>query len=315
MFLPRTRFGLLATALLAACTAMPAIATTPRPLDCAKAQAIAVGWTGKQVIRTLGKPYVMRFARDSMTYGWQDADGEDRLEVEFDNQQRNLDARQVQRIHGRCGGSAIGQAASTSALAPDAAALAALPRRITFEGTEFHLAYVAESVERRLRFVEYLPQGQTLDAWRTMIAVFLHADGSTPQSQLAQARQAAEQAGNPHFRQVHLSASGDEAAAALPMRRDSAVEYQLPYWRAVPGGVLATVYFSRLYGAQGAGLDRHVQDQEAAIDTHLAALRALPAIVPPAVGSNGALTLTRDGTAHSEVLVDAAAAPATRATH
>lgn len=282
-----------------------AAATRPRPIDCAKAQAIEIGWSGRQVTRALGKPYSIRFARDAMDYGWVSRDGADRLTIRFDVGERDVDARRVIAVDGTCSGTTIALSAAAPSPAIGHAAIAQLPRSIMFDGTPLHLAYVADAPEQKMRFAEYLPAGQSLATWRQMIAVFVHRDGSTPSSQLDQAERIAEQTRNPHFRQVHLASDGSEAAAAFPMLRDDAVEYQLPLWRAAENGVTGLVYFSRLYQQEGRDPEAWIADEHARIDARLSALRALPAIVPPDLGGTASLTLTTDGTANGEVVVPA----------
>lgn len=281
-------------------------ASQPRPIDCDKAQSIHPGWTAKQVTQAMGKPYIIRFSRGEMAYGWTTEDGKDKLEVTFEVATRKLDARTATAVAGSCGGRPI---ASTPASAPAAADIEVpgVPRRIEFGGTAFYLGYVAESADRAMRYVEYVPQGQSLATWHRMIAVFLHTDGGTPGSKLEQARQVAVQTRNPHFKQVHVSPTGDEAVAAFPMLRDDAVEYQVPRWRTVPGGLLATVHFSRTYRSEGVAVDAYIAGEEANIPGYLAGLRALPSIMPPELGGAGSLTLTRDGTESGEVLVPATA--------
>lgn len=304
--MPASRIAQRSAALVALLLWAPIVsASRPRSIDCDKAQAIRPGWTTKQVTRAMGKPYIIRFSRGEMAYGWTTEDGKDTLDVTFEVATGKLDARTATAVAGSCGGMPI---ASERASAPAAADIEVpgVPRRIEFGGTAFYLGYVAESADRALRYVEYVPQGQSLATWHRMVAVFLHTDGGTPGSKLEQARQVAVQTRNPHFKQVHVSPTGDEAVAAFPMLRDDSVEYQVPRWRTVPGGLLATVHFSRNYPSDGVALDAYIATEEANIPGYLAGLRALPSILPPELGSAGSLTLTRDGKESGEVLVPAA---------
>ncbi|WP_374012939.1 hypothetical protein [Pseudoxanthomonas koreensis] len=286
--------------------AFHASAVRPRPIDCGKARSIQPGWTAKQVTRTLGKPYMLRLSRNEMTFGWVTMDGSDELQVRFDTTINDADSRTVMSVEGTCHGERIEVRRSPAALFSDTE-IPGAPRRIDFNGIPFYLGYIAESDKRSMRYVEYVPDGQSLGHWKQMIAVFLHADAKTPESLLDTARQGAEDSGNPHFKQIHVSTTGDEAVAAFPMLRDDSVEYQIALWRTVPGGTMAIVYFSRSYQDEGIDIEAYVASEEARIDDHLAGLKALPSITPPLLGQSGSLTLTEDGTDDGKVLI-----PATR---
>lgn len=281
-----------------------AFATKPRPIDCGKAQSIQPGWTAEQVTRSLGKPYILSFARENMRYGWRSADGTDKLDVTFDLANPKMQQRSVIAIEGVCGGKQI-EADPRPGVDRRNVEVPGAPRRIEFGGNSFYLGYVAESREDAMRYVEYVPQGQSLKKWRNMIAVFQHTDDSTPEKHLELLRQRAEATGNPHFRQVYISPQKDEAIAAMPQMIDNALEYQVARWRITPKGTLAAVYFSRHYPDDKGQFDRdaYVAQEESRIPEHVAALKALPSILPPEMGGSGSVTLTIDGTETGEVLV------------
>ncbi|WP_153066532.1 MULTISPECIES: hypothetical protein [Xanthomonas] len=288
------------------CTPL-ALATKPRPIDCEKAQSIKPGWTAKQVTRALGKPYIIQFSREAMGYGWVNDDGTDKIDVKFDPANRKIDLRTVTEIEGICGGKQIDAHLSPTSILANIE-IPGVPRRIEFEGTIFYVGYISESRENSLRYVEYIPQGQSLNKWSTMVAVFHHFDGSTPEANMERVRQTGERSGNPHFKQIHVSPSKNETAAAIPQMRDDAVEYQVAHWQTAPGGTLAKVYFSRSYKDDAGKVDRDtfIAKEEARIPEHLAALRGLPSITPPETGRSGTLTLTVDGTDNGEVIVPTA---------
>ncbi|MCC8620105.1 hypothetical protein [Xanthomonas vesicatoria] len=285
------------------CTPL-ALATSPRPIDCEKAQSIKLGWTAKQVTRSLGKPYIIQFSRETMGYGWINDDGTDKIDVKFDLVNRKIDLRSVTEVKGVCSGKQIDIHLSPASI-PANIEIPGVPRRIEFEGTSFYVGYVAESRGDSLVYVEYIPQGQSLIKWSNMIAIFHHFDGSTPEAKLELLRQTGERSGNPHFKQIYVSPAKNETAAAIPQMRDDSVEYQVAFWKTAPGGTLAKVYFSRSYKDDAGKVDRNVfiAKEEARIPEHLAALRGLPPITPPETGRSGTLTLTVDGTDNGEVLV------------
>ena len=296
-----------ATAL--ACSA--AHATKPRPIDCAKAQAIAPGWTEKQVVKAMGKPYSVQLGGGSMGYGWQSEDGSDRLSVLFGSRAAKDEERQVVSVAGTCGGSAIAQLRDGEQATMGLQALATLPQgkdlpqRIAFDGTTFHLAFARDSRTPQMRFVEYVPQGQNLSHWKQMVAVFQHTDGSTPADKLRDAEKIAQQTRNPHFKRVDLAKDGSEAIAAFPMLRNDSVEYQVVRWTAVPGGVQASVHFVRNYTGE-APLDAFIADQEQRITARADGLKALAGIVPPPLGEVQTLIFTRNGREDSQVWTTAA---------
>jgi len=281
-----------------------AFATKPRPIDCSKAQSIQPGWTAEQVTRSLGKPYILSFSRENMRYGWRSADGVDTLDVTFDLANPKIQQRIVIAIKGICGGKQI-EADPHPGIDRYNVEIPGVPRRIEFDGNSFYVGYVAESHEDAMRYVEYVPQGQSLKKWRNMIAVFQHTDDSTPEKHLELLRQRAETTGNPYFRQLYMSPQKDEAIAAMPQMLDGALEYQIARWRTTPKGTLATVYFSRHYLDDKGQFDRdaYVAEEESRIPERVAALKALPSILPPEIGRSGNVTLTVDGTETGEVLV------------
>ncbi|WP_157836384.1 hypothetical protein ACQR5W_18620 [Xanthomonas sacchari] len=281
-----------------------AFATKPGPIDCGKAQSIQPGWTAEQVTRNLGKPYILTLSRENMRYGWRNADGTDKIDVTFGLANPKIEQRIAIDVRGTCGGKKI-EANPRTDINRNNIEIPGVPRRIEFDGNPFYLAYFAESHEDSVRHVEYVPRGQNLKGWRSMIAVFQHTDDSTPETHLELLRQRAEISGNPHFRQVYISPQKDEAIAAIPQMFDNALEYQVTRWRTTPKGTLATVYFSRHYPDDKGKFDRdaYVAQEESRIPGYLDALKSLPPILPPEIGRSGEITLTVDGTESSEVLV------------
>jgi len=292
-----------------ACNA--AHATRPRPIDCGKAQAIAAGWTEKQVVKAMGKPYSMQFGRDLMAYGWQSENGADRLSVRFDVGPAKVGERHVVAVTGTCKGSAIAQVADGELATMGLQALATLPQgkdlpqRVAFDGTTFHLAFAHDSRPQQMRYVEYVPQGQNLSHWKQMVALFQHTDGSTPADKLRDAEANARRTGNPHFRRLHLEKDGSVAIAAFPMLRDDSVEYQVVRWAAVPGGVQASVHFVRNYAGE-APLDAFIANQEQRVADRVQGLESLAGIVPPPLENTDSLIFTRNGREDSEVWTTAA---------
>ena len=126
----------------------PALATTPRPIDCEKAQSIKPGWTAKQVTRALGKPYIIKFSREAMGYGWVNDEGTDKIDVKFDLANRKIDSRTVTAVKGICGGNQIDAHLSPTSILSNIE-IPGVPRRIEFEGTFFMWAMLQNRVSAR----------------------------------------------------------------------------------------------------------------------------------------------------------------------
>lgn len=292
-----------------------AIASKPRPIDCAKARSIQVGMSERQVVQLLGKPYILGLGSGYMRYGWRDPQGVDKLDVQFDVLTEKIKERRVVVVDGSCAGEMIStlpqglQAAIWSKALAEFPHGAELPRHITFGETDLHLGYVGEDFSQKIRFAEYVPLGQSLLRWREMVAVFIHGDQSTPTQKLSEMEEIAKRTKNPHFLRILAANDGSEAMGALPSIKDDYVEYQVARWTSVPDGVRAEVYFIRSYLSDGLAIDAFVERQasRAKVDSH--SLDTLSRIVPPSLGENTGLTFTVNGRADGEVWVDPTVPP------
>lgn len=285
-------------------------ATKPRPIDCAKAQAVQVGWTQKQVEEALGKPYITQFGGANVSLAWQAPDGKDSLAVRFETDSKDAEQRRVVGIAGSCSGVQILHLAESRLEAVSLSELDQyphgrdLPRTIAFQGVTYYLAFVADGRDRKIRFAEYVPAGQSLTHWRQMIAVFLHGDGSVPLQKLDEMEGIARRTRNPNFKRLDVATDGGYASGALPMLREDSVEYQVARWVSIPGGVQAAVHFVRSYNDEGLAREEFVAREAGRASTDSESLKALSTIVPPDLGGVRQLIFTRDGMESGEVLVE-----------
>lgn len=292
--------------------AMPdAQATRPRNIDCAKAEAISLGMTERQVVRVLGKAYIVSFARGYVGYGWRSPNGEDRLDVTFDLAGGRLAQATVISIAGKCGGEVFARlpdgAAAQMGLSVlrEHASEADLPVMATFGDIDFHLAYVSvgHNGDQSMRLAEYVPEGESLLRWRQMLAAFVHDDGTTPMQRLEHERLVSEQTGNPHFREIYLSADGSEAIVAYPRLNEDYVEYLVVRWLLRDGKIHAFGRFTRSYTTDDLEIEAFVQRQAVDVMQRAEELIAIEGWVLPDLPKNWSVTLTVNGESSGKVWV------------
>lgn len=269
-----------------------------RQVDCDGARAVPAGSSFTAYRKVLGKPETTMLSSGVLSYRW----GYPREDFVQLTPSPSIDLRNRKApallLSGRCGAQKFATAFSTTY------PLNTLDRRLNALGTSFHLAYLADAAEDRMRFVEYIPAGETLLDWNQMISVHLHSDGHSMEQQLWDRWVAAISQDRDIYRKVSLAADESDMVTTQVGEMGGRLEYTVVRSRKVPQGVMAMMYGIRRDAAAEQSEASFISEQDARLDDVIAMLKALPDVVPPELYRRSAIWLTLGGDDGSPVLVE-----------
>jgi hypothetical protein len=294
-----------------------ALAAGPGKVNCKKAEMVKLGMTEKQVTGLLGKPYAVELAKGYATYRWGEASrfgkpppGMEGFTVQFDTLKDRLADAKVTFFAGLCDGKPLVSLTGEQLAAIQLQQLKAkvgnrIVSRISFEQSDYYLAYASDVSSKKWRFLEYIPESQNLLRWKQMLSIHAHFDGSTPQQRYEAEEQKEKAKGNPYFHLLYRAEDGNEIIIAEPILGSEFIEYQVTRWLLGNGQTRAFTTSNRWYFADG-GLnrDQFIEREMKQDEARAQALKALETIEPPDLGAEGAMLFTINGKEDGAVWVN-----------